>query len=177
MTVDEAKAQIVDFIENDDFEELSDKPRVIIVSKEYRPEVTASVLWLRKFGIEITCIKLTFHELDNDTIVFESNILIPLPEAKDYIIQSEKKDKDVNTTSLSQEEYLNFYKELVSKLQSIIPNHCPDPAPKYYYQIPAGVDRVHYEWIFRGRPRSSFGVELHFETGGKEFNKTAIAKI
>lgn len=34
---DEAKKQILDFIENDEFEELSDKPRIIIVSKEYRP--------------------------------------------------------------------------------------------------------------------------------------------
>jgi len=173
---DEAKKQIVDdFIENEDFEELSDKPRIIIVSKEYRPEVTASVLWLRKFGIDITCIKLTPYELDSDTIAFESTILIPLPEAKDFIIECEKKVE--RTKTLSQQEYLDFYNELINKLKAILPKQYPNPTPKSYYQIPTGISGVHYEWCFHGRPRSSFGVELHFEKGNKEFNKTAIDKI
>jgi len=175
---DEAKAKIVDFIENDEFEELSDRPRIIIVSKEYRPEVTASVLWLRKFGIDITCIKLTPYELDDNTIAFESTILIPLPEAKDYIIESEKKENSEYTQTLSQEEYLDFYNELINKLKSVLPNQqYPNPKPKAYYQIPTGLSGVHFEWGFHGRPRSSFGVELHFEKGDKEFNKTAIDKF
>ena len=174
---DEAKKQIVDFINNDEFEELSDKPRIIIVSKEYRPEVTASVLWLRKFGIDITCIKLTPYEFDKNTIAFESTILIPLPEAKDFIIESEKKENIEHTKTLSQEAYLDFYNELVNKLNSILPKRYPNPTPKSYYQIPTGLSSVHFEWGFHGRPRSSFGVELHFEKGNKEFNKTAIDKI
>lgn len=174
---DEAKKQIVDFIENDEFEELSDKPRIIIVSKEYRPEVTASVLWLRTFGIDITCIKLTPYELDEKTIAFESTILIPLPEAKDFIIKSEKKENIEHTKTLSQEEYLDFYNELIDKIKVVIPKQYPNPAPKAYYQIPTGMSGVHFEWGFHGRPRSSFGVELHFEKGNKEFNKKAIDKI
>jgi len=177
ITEDEAKAQILNFIENDDFEELSDKPRIIIVAKEYRPEVTASVLWLRKFGIDITCVKLTPYELDNNTIAFESTILIPLPEAKDFIIESEKKENVEHTKTLSQEEYLNFYNELISKLKSILPKQYPNPTPKSYYQVPTGIRGIHFEWAFHGRPRSSFGVELHFEKENKEFNKSAIDKI
>ena len=175
---DEAKKQIVDFIENDDFEELSDKPRIIIVSKEYRPEVTASVLWLRKFGIDITCIKLTPYEFDDSTIAFESTTLIPLPEAKDFIIESEKKENIEHGKTLSQEEYLNFYNELVNRLKSVLPKQYPNPKPQGFYQIPTGLGSVHFEWGFHGRPRSSFGVELHFEKGNnKEFNKTAVDKI
>ena len=173
----EAKKQIVDFISNDEFEELSDNPRIIIVSKEYRPEVTASVLWLRKFGIDITCIKLTPYELDNNAIVLESTILIPLPEAKDFIIESEKKENIEYTRTLSQQAYIDFYNELINKLKSIIPKQYSNPGPKSYYQIPSGLSCVHFEWAFHGRPRSSFGVELHFEKGNKEFNKTAIDKI
>ena len=87
----EAKDKIIGFIENSDFEAINDRPRIILVSKEYRPEVTSSVLWLRKFGVDITCVKITPYEMDKDTIAFESNILIPLPEAKNFIIQAEKK--------------------------------------------------------------------------------------
>jgi len=174
---EEAKRQIIGFIENDEFEELNDKPRIIIVSKDYRPEVTASILWLRKFGIDISCIKLTPYEIDKDTIAFESTILIPLPEAKDFIIQSEKKENIEHTKTLSQEEYINFYNELANKLKTLLPKQYPAPTPKSYYQIPTGISGVHFEWGFHGRPRSSFGVELHFEKGNKDFNKGTIEII
>jgi len=55
-------------------------------------------------------------QIDKDTIAFESTILIPLPEAKDFIIQSEKKENIEHTKTLSQEEYINFYNELANKL-------------------------------------------------------------
>lgn len=177
ITEDQAKKMIVDFIKNDEFEELSDKPRIIIVSKEFRPEVTASVLWLRKFGIDISCIKLTPYEIDNNTLAFESNILIPLPEAKDFIIESEKKENIEHTMTLTQEEYIKFYTELIERLKSILPGQYSKPSPKAYYQIPTGISGIHFEWGFHGRPRSSFGVELHFEKSNKEFNKIAIDKI
>ncbi len=177
LTDEDAKKRIVEFIENDEFEEISDKPRIIIVSKEYRPEVTASVLWLRKFGIDITCVKLTPYEIDKDTIGFESNVLIPLPEAKDFVIQSEKKENTEHVKTLSQEEYVNFYRDLSNKLKTILPGQYPVSLPRSYYQIPTGIAGVHFEWCFHGRPRNVFGVELHFEKGNREFNKNAIEKI
>ncbi len=177
ITKDESKKQIIDFIENDNFEELSDKPRIIIVSKEFRPEVTASILWLRKFGVDITCIKLTPYKFDDNTIAFESTILIPLPEAKDFIIEAEKKENVESIRTISQEEYINFYNELVEKLKNILPRQYAAPQPRAYYQIHTGIDRVHFEWGFHGRPRSSFGVELHFEKWKREFNKSAIEKF
>ncbi len=50
---EEVEKGILDFIENDEFEEIDDKPRIILVSREFRQEVTASVLWLRSFQIGI----------------------------------------------------------------------------------------------------------------------------
>lgn len=174
---EETKKRIIDFIENDEFEELNDKPRIILVSKEYRPEVTASILWLRKFGIDIRCVKLTPYEMDKNTIAFESTILIPLPEAEDFIIKMEKKDNIAYSPTLSQEEYVKFYTDLISRLKNTIPLSYSDPSPKSYYQIPTGISGVHFEWAFHGRPRSSFGVELHFEKSNREFNKAAFNEM
>jgi len=169
--------RIVDFIENDEFEEFSGKPRIIIVSKTFRPEVTASVLWLRKFGLNITCIKLTPYELNDDVIAFESTILIPLPEAKDFIIESEKKENVEYTQTLSQQEYIDFYNELIDRLNIILPRPFAPPKPRSVYQIQTQLSGVHFEWWFRGRPRNSFGVELHFENRNKDLNKTWFKKI
>jgi len=171
---EESKNQLMNFIEDDEFNELNDRPRIIIASKEYRPEVTASVLWLRNFGIDITCVKLTPYEIDANTIGLESVILIPLPEAKDFIIQSERKENiEYAKASIQNEEYFNFYKELIEMMSG---KDYHQPQSRAYYQISTGVGGVHFEWSFHNRSKT-FGVELHFEKTNHELNKELITKV
>jgi hypothetical protein len=174
---EEIKKELFDFIDNDDFEELDDKPRIMLVAKEFRPEVMASVLWLRKFGLDISCIKLIPYKIDEEKIGLVSSTIIPLPEAEEYIIKSERKENRETTLTRTQEEYLNFYQELVDSIKDKIPISLPKPAPRYYYQIPTRINRVHFEWAFHGYPRSSFGVELHFEKVNKEENRRLLEVI
>jgi hypothetical protein len=171
------KNRVVEFIENEEFEEINDSPRIILVSKEFRPEVTAAVLWLRKFDLDIRCIKLSPFQMDEETVIFSSNTLIPLPEAEDFIIKSEQKDKKERTLTLTQQEYLKFYGEIGNRFKKIMSVNLPNPPTRSYYPIPIGISGFHFEWAFHGRPRSSFGVELHFEKGNAETNRLACTKI
>ena len=175
ITSEAAQASILDFIENDDFEELNDRPRIILVAKEFRPEVTASVLWLRKFALDISCVKWDTYELTNGNVAVNSSVLIPLPEAKDFIIQAEKKDIAEHSKTLTQSEYVQFFSQCVELLNKKLPRQYALPTPKAYYLIPTGISGVHFEWGFHGRPRSSFGVELHFEKGNKESNQSLLS--
>ena len=174
---EDAKSRIIEFIDNDEFEELNDNPRIILVSREFRPEVTASVLWLRKYGLDIRCIKLSPYQMDDKTIIFSSNTLIPLPEAEDFIIKTEQKEKMERTLTLTQQGYQNFYKDISTRFKKEIPVSLPTPSTKSYFQIPTGMGGFHFEWAFHGRPRSSLGVELHFEKGSAEANQLACSKI
>lgn len=174
LTLESAQQAILDFIENDDFEELNDRPRIVLVASEFRPEVTASVLWLRKFGMDIACVKWDAYELPEDVVAFNTSILIPLPEAKEFIIQVEKKEIAEHTKSLTQNEYVQFFSQCLESLKKRLPQEYVAPSPKSYYQILTGLGSVHFEWGFHGRPRSSFGVELHFEKGNKEQNQALI---
>jgi hypothetical protein len=174
LSTEAAQQTILDFIGNDDFEELNDRPRIILVAREFRPEVTASVLWLRKFGMDISCIKWDPYELSEDQVVFNSTVLIPLPEAKDFVIQVEKKGIAEYSKTLTQTEYVKFWSQCVESLKKRLPQEYVAASPKSYYQIPTGLGGVHFEWGFHGRPRSSLGVELHFEKGNKEQNQNFI---
>jgi len=176
-TNDEIKEELFEFIDNEDFEELDDKPRILLVAKDFKPEVTASVLWLRKFGIDVSCIKLTPHKIDDDRIGLVSSTLIPLPEAEEYIIKSERKESVEKVLTRTQEEYLKFYQELVHAIKEKIPISLHEPKAWSIYQIPTGLSGVHFEWAFHGRPRSSFGVELHFEKGSKDNNKSLLREM
>lgn len=175
LSLEAAQQVILDFIDNDDFEELNDRPRIILVAREFRPEVTASVLWLRKFGIGISCVKWDPYELSEDCVVFNSSVLIPLPEAIEFIIQSEKKETAEHSKTLTQAAYVEFFSQCLEFLKKRLPRAYVAPSPKSYYQIPTGLGGVHFEWGFHGRPRSSFGVELHFEKGNEEQNQTLIS--
>jgi hypothetical protein len=175
LTVDQARDDILKFIENEDFEELSDRPRIILVSRQFRPEVTASVIWLRKFELDVSCVRLSPYDMDDGNIAFESNVLIPLPEARDFIIETERKES--RSLTVSQAEYIKFWTELIKRLKTIIPGEYSSPPPRSYFQIPTGIGSVHYEWAFHGRPRDSFGVELHFEKGSREANHEILSHI
>jgi hypothetical protein len=168
--------KIIEFIDNNEFDEINDKPKIFIVSKEFRTEVTASVLWLRNFGIDITCVKLTPYILNDSTIAFESRILIPLPEAKDFIIRSERKETAERTLNATQIERLEFWNDLTKKMNNLLPLTYAPSKPRMYCYIPTNISNIHFEWLFHGRS-NGLGVELHFENKMKEVNIANIEKI
>lgn len=174
---EDIQKKIIEFIDSAESKKVNEKQRIFIVAKEFRQEVTASVLWLRSFGIDITCVKLTPYLLTDSTIAFESHILIPLPEAKDFIIQSERKEKIEHELTAWQKEYLDFWNDLIKKMNTVLPLSFGSVKPRSYYLIRTKIPYIHFEWGFHGRSRNSFGVELHFESDKPEVNSSAIAKL
>lgn len=122
-TEDEAETRIEKFIEAENFEELNNSQRIILVSKEFHSDVISAVLWLRDFGIEVSCVRFTPYTDDNGDLFIAPTKIIPLPEAEDYLIKKEKKQKEVRQTksssfSLEKSEYdiETLKNELVSSL-------------------------------------------------------------
>lgn len=91
LTEVEAKNQLVEFVESDTFTELSNKPRIILCSEDFSQEITTTVLWLRESGIDISCVKITPYMIDNKIIIVPK-VIIPLEEAKQYLIDIKKKE-------------------------------------------------------------------------------------
>lgn len=174
---EEIRDEVLGFIDNSEFEEVDDKPRIIITAKEFRPEVTATVMWLRKFGLDISCVKLTPYEISKDLIGLVSTILIPLPEAIEYVMQVERKETGTQKITRSQQEYMDFFASVGQALAHRIGVSLPKPSGASYYRIPTAIPSIHFEWGFHGRPRSSFGVELHFEKGDKSRNMQYLQEM
>ena len=173
---EDVRKTILNFIQDTEFEQISDKPRIIIVSSTFRSEVTASILWLRKFGLDIKCIRMMPYAIDLDTIGLEVVTIIPLPESEEYLIKAEKKESLSSTLTVTQQEYIDFYSDLAQKFENTIGVALPPPRPRSYYFIQIG-SNVHFEWCFHGRHRSSFGVELHFEKSNKVENIKLLKDI
>jgi hypothetical protein len=89
----DAQKKIEEFIA-EDIEQLNSSQRIILVSNEFNSEVISAVLWLRDFGVDIQCVKLSPY-IDSDKVLFvKPEVIIPLPEAKDYIEKKEIKAKE-----------------------------------------------------------------------------------
>lgn len=95
---DEARTRIVEFVRSEEFEDLSSSPRVILCSLDFSPEVTTTALWLRTFGIDITCVRITPYSHDGRMVVVPTRV-IPVPNAEEYMIQIERKDRARRDTS------------------------------------------------------------------------------
>ena len=114
---DEAETKIEEFIDSENFEDLNQNQRLILVSKEFHSDVVSSVLWLRDYGIDISCVKLTPFIDEVGTLFITPSKIIPLPEAEDYLIKKEKKEKEVRHSKSSSFslERSNYNTELLVK--------------------------------------------------------------
>lgn len=90
---DDAQFTIEEFI-NCEPEDLNQRQRIILVSKEFHSEVISAVLWLRESEIDVECIRLSPHRDTEGNLFINPEIIIPLPEAKDYIQKKESKQKE-----------------------------------------------------------------------------------
>jgi len=93
ITVGEAEQRIRAFVNEPDFSALTDRPRIILGAEEFSPEITATVLWLRTFGIDISCVRLRPYSV-GDQLLLDSSVIIPLPEARDFQIRREIKEAE-----------------------------------------------------------------------------------
>ncbi len=119
-TEDEAKEQILLFFDKEDMEDIELNPessqRIIFVAANFRKEVTSSVLWLRNFGIDICCIKVSPY-MYNGKVMVEFDQIIPIKEAEEYTIKiAEKKKVESQKAEIkkrSEIERLEFWQHFV----------------------------------------------------------------
>ena len=117
-----AQREIQDFlgIDSIDEAEITSEVRIILVSANFSPEITASVIWLNKQGLDITCIRLKPYKMGEQVLV-DATQIIPLPEAADYEIKIRAQEQEKKKVrGVRQEVFRRFWAQLIerSKLQT-----------------------------------------------------------
>lgn len=95
LSKEELRAKLAEFVELEEFgefEELSSQPRIILCSEDFSQEISTTVLWLRGFGLNISCVRLTPHRLEDKLILVPEKI-IPLRETEEYVIGIQEKEE------------------------------------------------------------------------------------
>lgn len=106
-----SEQNISEFLNAEDFGEiqLNQNQRIILVSGNYRKEVTSTVMWLlTKYNLKIQCFKATPYSFD-DQIFLDIKQIIPVKEAEEYTIRMAEKAQEEQST---QDELKGRYQDI-----------------------------------------------------------------
>lgn len=104
-----AEQELLDFLGwlrpmEDDF---GVETHILLVSADFSTELTASVIWLNKSGLNIKCVQINPYKFEGNIFINIQQI-IPLPETEDYQIQVRRKDEEKKTTRQSGKDYTKY---------------------------------------------------------------------
>ena len=164
-TKEAANQRICDFLEMDEAPELNSRPRIILAAGSIDDqELTSSVLWLRSFGIDISCLELTPYQLSNSELILVPRTIIPIPEAKEYLVNIQQKE----ASQIMKAREMSVYSKLLMAISTQFNNleaqfkASSEPSVRYLY-LKTDSTRVHYAWQIRKR-ESVLEVGVYFET-------------
>lgn len=90
---DDAQLKVEEFID-EELESLNKRQRIILVAKGFHSDVVSAVLWLRDYEVEIKCVRLRPYVDNEGELFLTPDVIIPLPEASDYVKGKETKAKE-----------------------------------------------------------------------------------
>lgn len=101
----DAESEICDFLGWDSprEEDFAENVRILLVSADFSKELTTSVLWLNERELDITCVRLSLHKID-DSLILSVDQIIPLPETDSYQIKVREKRREKRISQKSNKD-------------------------------------------------------------------------
>lgn len=155
---------------------MDSQPRIILAAGEINDqELTSVVLWLRRFQVNISCVELSAYQLGElGRIVLVPRVLIPLPEAREYLVNVERKE----AARIHQERQNTGYQDLWRAVADAFNQlDCPFKASARrvsYMPLRINMPNVYYEWmVYKDR----FFVGWHSKCSSQDESMARIAPV
>ena len=175
---DSAKNTIKNFLgsDSDDNVELNiddNSPRIFLVAAKFRKEVTSSVLWLSKFGLQIKCFEVKLFE-HNRQVLIDFDQIIPIPkDVEDYTIKMAKKSQEAVRSLVAVEERKKFWIDFIDYNNKNNGLYDRSSSLKDYYLSRAigGISGISVNVVVNSY---NCRIELYFSNSDKDKNKRAF---
>lgn len=163
-----AQERICEFLGVDEFEELrinvGNNQRIILVAGHFRKEVTSTVLWLAKHGLNIKCFRATPYQYDQNLFMSLDQV-IPLAEAEELMIGLSEKEAEESSTEradLARHKIrLEFWTLMLDALEKAGIDLYANVSPgrDHWLSAGSGLSGTHYAMIFsRSEARVEFSL-------------------
>lgn len=176
---DKAEEAIVEFLNKPDFSEVQLNQdltqRIILVAKEFRKEVTNTVIWARKYGMKIQCLKIMPYMI-NDQLIIDTEQIIPVKDIADIMIgydekaQEDFKNKeDLANTQIMRNEFWHMFIPKFNEKSSLFSGkNITLNQYDYWFSTGAGISGVYFNFLVT---KSYAGIELEISGRTQEENK------
>lgn len=161
---EDAKQNLLEFLEISEEELLLNRndQRIFFVANHFRKEVTSTVLWLLKHSIDIKCFRAKPYSMGLD-IFLQVELIIPIPETAEFMIDAHEKEKEENQKSKTIEEsernLVAFWTLLKERLAEKKLNYIENVNPKPHYSIGFWKGNGKFAYCIG---KYNFRVELYF---------------
>lgn len=119
----DAAASLCAFLGAEDIEEIEInrgiRQRIILIAANFRREVTSTVLWLARYGLQVQCFSASVYA-SGDDVLFSLRQLIPTPSAENFMISlSEKERQEASQEARTPERHAlrrEFWRMLLARM-------------------------------------------------------------
>lgn len=172
-----AEEKLSEFFDNKDIEEISlnqglTSQRLILVSANFRKEITSSIIWLMNYNLNIKCFKVTPFSL-NEQLFLTFEQILPTQDTGDLVIKMASKSQEEIYVQKTQKNRHNiriqFWEQFINENKNkngIFSNNSPIEKP--YMGKGIGVTGLGLYLVIN---RSYCRTEIYISTGIKEKNK------
>ena len=176
---DKAEESIVEFLNKPDFSEVQLNKdltqRIILVAKEFRKEVTNTVIWARKYGMKIQCLKIMPYMI-NDLLIIDTEQIIPVKDIADIMISYDEKaqedfknKEDLANTQIMRNEFWHMFIPKFNEKSSLFSGrNIALNQYDYWFSTGAGISGVYFNFLVT---KSYAGIELEISGRTQEENK------
>ena len=159
---EDAEERIAEHLEsNKDTRFASERPRIILASEGFSSELTTCALWLNESGLDVTCIRMQPHRGGSELLV-ETSQIIPLPEAKDYLVRVRKREEDAKEKQ-STGGFINGGEVFAEKIEEA--PESVQPSLKKIYEWAAGLARNNQAILYTHQQGENFNLQVALNTG------------
>jgi hypothetical protein len=108
-TVEDARASLLQFLEQDEPDEgsFAQDVRIVLVAADFSRELTTSVMWLNERELDIRCVQLKPYKL-GDQLLLDIEQVIPLREAGEYQVQVREKARRERASSSGTADWTQY---------------------------------------------------------------------
>lgn len=176
---DKAEEAIVEFLNKPDFSEVQLNQdltqRIILVAKEFRKEVTNTVIWARKYGMKIQCLKIMPYMII-DQLIIDTEQIIPVKDIADIMISYDEKaqedfknKEDLANTQIMRNEFWHVFIPKFNEKSSLFSGrNIALNQYDYWFSTGAGISGVYFNFLVT---KSYAGIELEISGRTQEENK------
>lgn len=105
----DAKSELLAFLgwDEPDEERFGQEVKIILASAGFSKELATSVTWLNSSGLDIRCVRIQPYE-NNGEILLDVQTIIPVPEAKDFLENRDKKKQKERESRSGGRDYTKY---------------------------------------------------------------------